>query len=249
MQPIIEVTNLTKIYGRRPTTFTALKHLNLQIYPGESIAIVGKSGSGKSTLMHLLALLDRPTSGTLTLSGTDTATLSARDLNHIRNQRFGFVFQQFFMNPQDTVLENVILPLRIAKVPRRDRRPRAEQALKTVGLADRLTFKANDLSGGQKQRVCIARAIINHPEIIFADEPTGNLDSATGAKIINLLFKLNRQGVTLIIVTHDEDLAALCDRQIRLQDGKITSVTPARPRTPQSKSRRPAATPTRKETR
>lgn len=249
MQPIIEVTNLTKVYGRRPTTFTALKRLNLQIYPGESIAIVGKSGSGKSTLMHLLALLDRPTSGTLTLSGTDTATLSARDLNHIRNQRFGFVFQQFFMNPQDTVLENVILPLRIAKVPRRDRRPRAEQALRTVGLADRLTFKANDLSGGQKQRVCIARAIINHPEIIFADEPTGNLDSATGTKIIDLLFKLNHQGVTLIIVTHDEDLAALCDRQIRLQDGKITSITPARPRTPQSKSRRPAATPTRKETR
>ena len=249
MQPIIEVTNLTKVYGRRPTTFTALKRLNLQIYPGESIAIVGKSGSGKSTLMHLLALLDRPTSGTLTLSGTDTATLSARDLNRIRNQRFGFVFQQFFMNPQDTVLENVILPLRIAKVPRRDRRPRAEQALKTVGLADRLTFKANDLSGGQKQRVCIARAIINHPEIIFADEPTGNLDSATGAKIIDLLFKLNRQGVTLIIVTHDEDLAALCDRQIRLQDGKITSITPAHPRASQSKSRRPAATPTRKETR
>lgn len=249
MQPIIEVINLTKVYGRRPTTFTALKRLNLQIYPGESIAIVGKSGSGKSTLMHLLALLDRPTSGTLTLSGTDTATLSARDLNHIRNQRFGFVFQQFFMNPQDTVLENVILPLRIAKVPRRDRRPRAEQALKTVGLADRLTFKANDLSGGQKQRVCIARAIINHPEIIFADEPTGNLDSATGAKIIDLLFKLNHQGVTLIIVTHDEDLAALCDRQIRLQDGKITSITPAHPRASQSKSRRPAATPTRKETR
>ena len=249
MQPIIEVINLSKFYGRRPTTFTALKRLNLQIYPGESIAIVGKSGSGKSTLMHLLALLDRPTSGTLTLSGTDTATLSARDLNHIRNQRFGFVFQQFFMNPQDTVLENVILPLRIAKVPRRDRRPRAEQALKTVGLADRLTFKANDLSGGQKQRVCIARAIINHPEIIFADEPTGNLDSATGAKIIDLLFKLNHQGVTLIIVTHDEDLAALCDRQIRLQDGKITSITPAHPRPSQSKSRRPAATPTRKETR
>lgn len=249
MQPILEVTNLTKVYGRRPTTFTALKRLNLQIYPGESIAIVGKSGSGKSTLMHLLALLDRPTSGTLTLSGTDTATLSARDLNHIRNQRFGFVFQQFFMNPQDTVLENVILPLRIAKVPRRDRRPRAEQALKTVGLADRLTFKANDLSGGQKQRVCIARAIINHPEIIFADEPTGNLDSATGAKIIDLLFRLNHQGVTLIIVTHDEDLAALCDRQIRLQDGKITSITPAHPRASQSKSRRPAATLTRKETR
>ena len=249
MQPIIEVTNLTKVYGRRPTTFTALKNLNLQIYPGESIAIVGKSGSGKSTLMHLLALLDRPTSGTLTLSGADTATLSARDLNHIRNQRFGFVFQQFFMNPQDTVLENVILPLRIAKVPRRDRRPRAEQALKTVGLADRLTFKANDLSGGQKQRVCIARAIINHPEIIFADEPTGNLDSATGAKIIDLLFKLNRQGVTLIIVTHDEDLAALCDRQIRLQDGKITSITPTHPRASQPQSRRPAATPTRKETR
>ena len=229
MKPILAVQNLTKTYGHRPTEFTALKNLNLEIYPGESVAIVGKSGSGKSTLMHILALLDRPTSGTVELDGTPTSTLSARRLNHLRNQRFGFVFQQFFMNPQDTILENVILPLRIAKVRRRDRRPRAEQALKTVGLADHLNFKANDLSGGQKQRVCIARAIINHPEIIFADEPTGNLDSVTGAKIIDLLFKLNRQGVTLIIVTHDEDLAALCDRQIRLQDGKIINASP-RPR-------------------
>lgn len=225
MRPILAVQNLTKTYGHRPTEFTALKNLNLEIYPGESVAIVGKSGSGKSTLMHILALLDRPTSGTVELDGTPTSTLSARRLNHLRNQRFGFVFQQFFMNPQDTILENVILPLRIAKV----RRPRAEQALRTVGLADHLNFKANDLSGGQKQRVCIARAIINHPEIIFADEPTGNLDSVTGAKIIDLLFKLNRQGVTLIIVTHDEDLAALCDRQIRLQDGKIINASP-RPR-------------------
>lgn len=229
MKPILSVQNLTKTYGHRPTEFTALKNLNLEIYPGESVAIVGKSGSGKSTLMHILALLDRPTSGTVELDGTPTSALSARRLNHLRNQRFGFVFQQFFMNPQDTILENVILPLRIAKVRRRDRRPRAEQALRTVGLADYLNFKANDLSGGQKQRVCIARAIINHPEIIFADEPTGNLDSVTGAKIIDLLFKLNRQGVTLIIVTHDEDLAALCDRQIRLQDGKIISASP-RPR-------------------
>lgn len=221
MIPVIEATNLSKVYGKRALKFTALKNINLQIYPGESVAIIGKSGSGKSTLMHLLALLDRPTAGTIKLDGTDTSTLPAHELNHLRNQRFGFVFQQFFMNPQDTVLENVILPLRIAKVRRRSRRHRAEQALKTVGLADHLHFKANDLSGGQKQRVCIARAIINHPQIIFADEPTGNLDSVTGAKIIDLLFKLNHQGVTLIIVTHDEDLAALCDRQIRLQDGKI----------------------------
>lgn len=222
MEPVIEVKNLNKVYGKRSTAFTALKNIDLTINKGESVAIVGKSGSGKSTLMHLIALLDRPTSGTVKVDGIDSTELKGRKLNQLRNQIFGFVFQQFFMNPSDTVLENVVLPLKIAGKKRKTRRQLAEKALRTVGLSERIKFKANDLSGGQKQRVCIARAIVNHPKIIFADEPTGNLDSATGDKVIKLLFDLNKKGVTLIIVTHDEDLAKLCDRQIRISDGKIT---------------------------
>lgn len=225
MNSVIEVKNLTKVYGKRSTAFTALKNINLDIYEGESVAIVGKSGSGKSTLMHLLALLDRPTEGTVKIDGIESTKLKARKLNRLRNHSFGFVFQQFFMNPHDTVLENVVLPLRIAGKRRKERKELATKALKTVGLSDRIKFKANDLSGGQKQRVCIARAIVNNPKILFADEPTGNLDSATGDKVIDLLFGLNKKGVTLIIVTHDEDLAKLCDRQIRISDGKIIEDT------------------------
>ena len=221
----IEVKNLVKIYGKRSTAFTALKDINLTINAGESVAIVGKSGSGKSTLMHLLALLDKPTKGTVKIDGIESTKLRARKLNQLRNRSFGFVFQQFFMNPNDSVLANVMLPLKIAGKRRKERRELAEKALKTVGLSERIKFKANDLSGGQKQRVCIARAIVNNPKILFADEPTGNLDSTTGEKVIKLLFDLNKKGVTLIIVTHDEDLAALCDRQIRISDGKITSDT------------------------
>lgn len=220
-QPVIEVNNLVKIYGKRSTAFTALKKINLEIKEGESVAIVGKSGSGKSTLMHLLALLDRPTEGTVTVDGIDSTKLTNRQLNKLRNQSFGFVFQQFFINPQDSVLDNVTLPLKIAGKRRKVRRELAMKALRTVGLTDRAKFKANDLSGGQKQRVCIARAIVNDPKILFADEPTGNLDSATGDKVIKLLFGLQKKGVTLIIVTHDEDLAMMCDRQIRISDGKI----------------------------
>ncbi len=225
MEPVIEVKNLVKTYGKRSTAFTALKDINLSIDAGESVAIVGKSGSGKSTLMHLLALLDKPTKGTVKIDGTESTKLRARKLNQLRNHSFGFVFQQFFMNPSDTVLANVMLPLKIAGKRRKERRELAEKALKTVGLSERTKFKANDLSGGQKQRVCIARAIVNNPKILFADEPTGNLDSATGDKVIKLLFDLNKKGVTLIIVTHDDDLAALCDRQIRISDGKIISDT------------------------
>lgn len=235
MKPAIEVKNLNKVYGKRSTAFTALKNVNLTINQGESVAIVGKSGSGKSTLMHLIALLDRPTSGTIRVNGIESNALSGHKLNRLRNQSFGFVFQQFFMNPQDTVLENVILPLKIAGKKRKERRELAEKALKTVGLSERAKFKANDLSGGQKQRVCIARAIVNQPTILFADEPTGNLDSVTGDKVIKLLFDLNKKGVTLIIVTHDEDLAALCDRQIRISDGKIIEDTASRkPKTAKS---------------
>lgn len=226
MEKIIEVQNLVKVYGKRSAAFTALKNINLTIYEGESVAIIGKSGSGKSTLMHLLALLDKPTSGTIKIGGVDSTKLRARKLNQLRNHSFGFVFQQFFMNPHDTVLDNVMLPLKIAGVRRKTRKALATKAIATVGLKERLKFKANDLSGGQKQRVCIARAIVNDPKIIFADEPTGNLDSATGERIIQLLFDFNRQKhATLIIVTHDEDLAALCDRQIRIIDGRIAQDT------------------------
>ena len=224
MKPVIEASHLSKVYGKRETAFRALSDINLAISQGESVAIVGKSGSGKSTLMHLLALLDTPTAGSIKISGENSKKLKKRQLNRLRNRRFGFVFQQFFMNSNDTVLENVLLPLKISGTRRRDRKKLAMEALKTVDLEKKAKNKATDLSGGQKQRVCIARAIVNNPKVIFADEPTGNLDSATGEKIIDLLFNLNKEkGVTLIIVTHDEDLAALCDRQVRISDGHIVS--------------------------
>jgi len=221
---LISTRGLKKTYGKRDSKFEALKGIDLDIESGESVAIIGKSGSGKSTLMHLLALLDKPTSGHINLNGKNTSKLKQRRLNRLRNKEFGFVFQSFFMNSNDSVLNNVILPLKIAGVRRRERRRRALEALKTVELADKAGNKANDLSGGQKQRVCIARALVNNPKVIFADEPTGNLDSATGAKIEDLLFGLNREkGITLIVVTHDEELAAKCGRQIRIADGKIVT--------------------------
>lgn len=226
MQKVIEVKNLWKVYGKRRARFTALKRLSLDIYKGESVAIVGKSGSGKSTLMHLLALLDKPTKGTIKIEGVDVSKLRARKINRLRNRSFGFVFQQFFMNSNETVYENVLLPLKIAHARRGNRKRLALEALKNVGLKDRAKDKAGELSGGHKQRVCIARAIVNNPQFIFADEPTGNLDSVTGEKIIQLLFGFNqRNGTTLVIVTHDEDLAARCDRQIHLKDGEITKIT------------------------
>lgn len=219
---LLSTRGLKKAYGKRDSLFEALKGIDLDIESGESVAIVGKSGSGKSTLMHLLALLDKPSKGEITLNGRNTSKLKNRKLNRLRNKEFGFVFQSFFMNANDSVLNNVILPLKIAGIGRRERRRRALEALRVVELEDKAKNKAKDLSGGQKQRVCIARAIVNNPKVIFADEPTGNLDSATGDKIENLLFGLNKEkGITLIIVTHDEELAAKCGRQIRIADGSI----------------------------
>lgn len=226
--PVIEVKNLSKTYGKRNVAFKALEGINLKIYPGESVAIIGKSGSGKSTLMHLMALLDKPTTGSIKILGMNASKLKGKKLNRLRNRYFGFVFQQFFMNSNDTVLENVLLPLKIGKVSRLKRKKLALKALDIVDLENKAKNKATNLSGGQKQRVCIARAIVNNPKIIFADEPTGNLDSGTGKKIIDLLFDLNKHGATLIIVTHDEDLAALCGRQIRIVDGKIVAETKSR---------------------
>ncbi len=218
---LLEARELTRSYGRGPTRFDALTGVSLEVAAGESIAIVGKSGSGKSTLMHLLALLDQSDSGSLRISGADTSTLKQRQVNTMRNQDFGFVFQQFFLTPNATVLDNVMLPLKIAGVGRRERRTRAMAVLAQLELADKAKNKAVNLSGGQKQRVVIARALVNNPKIIFADEPTGNLDSATGRLVEDLLFSLNRErGITLVVVTHDTDLAARCDRQIYIRDGR-----------------------------
>lgn len=219
---VIEAINIKKSYGKNETKFDALKDVSLKIEKGESVAIIGKSGSGKSTLMHILALLDQPTSGELTLNGQQVGNINKKELNKIRNEQFGFVFQQFFMNPKDTVLNNVMLPLKISGISGSKRKKMAVDSLRAVELESKMANKANNLSGGQKQRVCIARALVNNPEIIFADEPTGNLDSATGEKIENLLFNLNKdKGITLIIVTHDPELASRCDRQIHVRDGLI----------------------------
>ncbi|EFU88308.1 ABC transporter, ATP-binding protein [Enterococcus faecalis TX0309A] len=219
---VIEAKNIKKSYGKNETKFDALKGVDLKVEKGESVAIIGKSGSGKSTFMHILALLDQPTSGDIYLNGKNVTSIRKKVLNKTRNEEFGFVFQQFFMNAKDTVLNNVLLPLKIGGISGSKRKKMALDALKAVGLEDKVQNKANNLSGGQKQRVCIARALVNNPQIIFADEPTGNLDSATGKKIEELLFDLNKnKGITLIIVTHDPDLAARCDRQVHVQDGLI----------------------------
>lgn len=221
---VLEACHVSKVYGKRENAFKALSNINLKIYEGESVAIVGKSGSGKSTLMHILALLDKPTEGNIKIDGKDSTKLKGRALNKLRNRYFGFVFQQFFMNSYNSVLDNVLLPLKIAGTSRRTRKARALQALKEVDLDQKAKNKGINLSGGQKQRVCIARAIVNNPKVIFADEPTGNLDSATGDKIEKLLFGLNKEkGITLIVVTHDEELAAKCSRQIHIADGHIIS--------------------------
>lgn len=220
--PILSVRDLHKTYGRGPSRFDALRGVSLDIREGESIAIVGKSGSGKSTLMHVLALLDQPSQGMVLLDGQDTRQLKGTRLNRARNKTFGFVFQQFFLTGSQTALENVTLPLKIAGVGRRARRDRATNALEQLELGDKAKNKAIDLSGGQKQRVVIARALVNDPRIIFADEPTGNLDTNTGRVVEDILFTLNREhGITLVIVTHDEDLAARCDRRIHIRDGVI----------------------------
>ena len=220
--PIISVRDVHKSYGRGQNRFDALKGVSFDIHEGESIAIVGKSGSGKSTLMHVLALLDAPTSGIVDLEGVDTATLRGKRLNRTRNKTFGFVFQQFFLTGGSSVLENVILPLKIAGVGRAERKRRGLAALEQLELEDKAKNKAVNLSGGQKQRSVIARALVNNPRIIFADEPTGNLDSHTGAVVEDILFDLNREnGITLIVVTHDKDLASRCDRRLYIRDGLL----------------------------
>lgn len=219
--PVLAARDIRKSYGRGASRFDALDGVSVEVTAGESLAIVGKSGSGKSTLMHLLALLDQPDEGALMVGGTDATALSIKQVNRLRNEDFGFVFQQFFLNPNASVLENVVLPLKIAGVGARERRARGMAVLAQLELDDKARNKAINLSGGQKQRVVIARALVNKPKVIFADEPTGNLDSATGRLVEDILFTLNQDhGITLVIVTHDTELAARCDRQMFIRDGR-----------------------------
>jgi ABC-type lipoprotein export system ATPase subunit/aminoglycoside phosphotransferase (APT) family kinase protein len=221
---MLEASGLSKTYESDGVAFNALRSVDLKIAKGDCLAIVGKSGSGKSTLMHLLACLDAPSEGYVYVDGDDTTTMSEAEKNRLRNEKFGFVFQQFFLNGRDTVFENVVLPMRIRGAADFDIATAAEKALAAVGLDDKAEKRAKDLSGGEKQRVCIARALVGAPEVIFADEPTGNLDSNTGEAIERLLFDLNRShGITLIVVTHDPELAQRFDRIVEMKDGRIVA--------------------------
>lgn len=216
--------NLSKTYSSEGVQYEALKNVDLSIGRGDCVAIVGKSGSGKSTLMHLLACLDSPTSGSVLVDDEDVSLLSERSKNTMRNEKFGFVFQQFFLNGRDTVFENVVLPMKIRGRSSTEIEAAAKEAISAVGLIDKSSKRAKDLSGGEKQRVCIARALIGGPQVIFADEPTGNLDSNTGAAVEEMLFGLNREKkITLVVVTHDDELARRCNRVIEMKDGMIIS--------------------------
>lgn len=219
---MIELKNVTKIYGKKKNQFVALNDVSLRIPTGVSVAILGKSGSGKSTLMHAISGLDRPQQGEVIIDGQDILKLKQKQVDEFRARKIGFIFQSFFVQGNESVADNVSLPLEIVKMPRGLRESKINEALKAVDLYEKRKNRAKDLSGGQKQRLAIARAIVGNPQIIFADEPTGNLDSETGAKVEELLFNYNKQeGATLIIVTHDVDLAKKCDYQILIKDGKI----------------------------
>ena len=219
---MIELKNVTKIYGKKKNQFVALNDVSLRIPTGVSVAILGKSGSGKSTLMHAISGLDRPQQGQVIIDGQDILKLKQKQVDEFRARKIGFIFQSFFVQGNESVADNVSLPLEIVKTPRGLRESKINEALKAVDLYEKCKNRAKDLSGGQKQRLAIARAIVGSPQIIFADEPTGNLDSETGAKVEELLFNYNKQeGATLIIVTHDVDLAKKCDYQILIKDGKI----------------------------
>ena len=221
--PLIDVEDMHKIYEVGSEKVAALQGVDLHVARGEYVAIMGSSGSGKSTLMNMLGCLDTPTSGTYRLDGTRVSGMADDELARIRNEQIGFVFQTFNLLPRSTAAQNVELPLIYAGVRAGDRAARVEAALVAVGLADRMTHKPNELSGGQRQRVAIARALVNNPSLLLADEPTGNLDSATSDEIMAILGQLHDQGHTVIIVTHEPDIAEHCRRVIRLHDGRIIS--------------------------
>ncbi len=227
---MIEVNGVTKTYGKKHTVFTALDDVNFSIPDGASVAIIGKSGSGKSTLMHVMSGLDRPQTGEIIIDGQDILKLKSREVDQFRSRQMSFIFQSFFVEANESCYNNVGMVCEIADVPASQHQEKIERALEAVELLEKKKSRARDLSGGQKQRLAIARAIVNDPKILFADEPTGNLDSATGEIIEDLLFRYNREkGVTLIIVTHDHDLAKRCDIMIQIRDGKITSIDKKKP--------------------
>lgn len=222
---MIEVKNVTKTYGKKHNAFKALDNANFVIPDGASVAILGKSGSGKSTLMHAMSGLDRPEVGEVIIDGKDILKLKTKQIDEFRSKQMSFIFQSFFVQANESCYDNVSLPLEIANVPAGARRQKIEAALEAVELLDKKKSRARDLSGGQKQRLAVARAIVGEPNVLFADEPTGNLDSVTGGVIEDLLFGYNKsRGITLIIVTHDPELAGKCDMQIHIKDGKIESI-------------------------
>ncbi len=224
---VVELAGVTKVYrsgsGRRTVEVVALKGINLAIEAGEFVAIMGPSGSGKSTLLHILGLLDRPSAGTYRLAGRDVTALDEAEAARVRNRTIGFVFQAFFLLPRATAQKNVELPLVYRGMPPRARREAARSALSAVGLEDRLDHLPSELSGGQKQRVAIARALVQEPAILLADEPTGNLDSESGREVMALFAELHRAGKTVIIVTHEAEIAAYARRVIRMRDGEVVA--------------------------
>ena len=222
---MIEVKNVSKIYKMGKEEFAALNNVNLNINEGDFLAIVGPSGSGKSTLMHLIGGLDTPTSGSIYMEGKDISKLKDKQMSKYRNSTIGFVFQSFNLENTQTALENVMMPLIFAGANGKERKLKAINALKMVDLEDKLQNKPSEMSGGQRQRVSIARALVNTPKIIFADEPTGNLDSKNGAKVMDLLKDLNKKGYTIIMVTHNVEDAKEAKRIIKIRDGEIQEVT------------------------
>jgi putative ABC transport system ATP-binding protein len=227
MTPVISVRDLTKQYVMGDQAVPVLHGVSLDVMPGEFVALTGPSGSGKSTLMHLLGCLDQPSSGQYLLNGRDVATLDPRTLAHVRNREIGFVFQGFNLLPRTTALENVELPMLYGpRVPAAERHARATEALKAVSLGQRLDHHPNQLSGGQQQRVAIARALVNNPVLLLADEPTGNLDTRTSIEVMGIFQRLNAQGLTIVLVTHEMEIAEYGTRIITFRDGRVRSDTP-----------------------